>query len=136
MKKLLSLLLCLALCLSCAPAYAAAEPQVFTSGDCHYIELPDGSAEITWYFGRAESLTIPAALYWHAVTSIGDWAFRYSSGLKSVTIPDSVTAIGKDAFRECTHLTLIVKRGSCAAEYCKENGLDFTFADLGDWLNN
>ncbi len=41
------------------------------------------------------------------VTSIGDYAFVYCSGLTSVTIPNSVTSIGDWAFRSCTGLTSI-----------------------------
>ena len=42
-----------------------------------------------------------------SVTSIGDWAFAYCTGLSSITIPDSVTSIGSFAFYECTGLTSI-----------------------------
>ena len=37
----------------------------------------------------------------HSVTSIGDEAFYYCSGLTSVTIPNSVTSIGERAFHYC-----------------------------------
>ncbi len=42
-----------------------------------------------------------------SVTSIGSSAFRYCTGLTSVTIPDSVTSIGYSAFNDCTGLTSI-----------------------------
>jgi hypothetical protein len=40
------------------------------------------------------------------VTSIGDYAFSYCSGLTSVKIPNSVTSIGARAFDGCSGLTL------------------------------
>ena len=48
------------------------------------------------------SITIP-----DSVTSIGDDAFRGCTRLTNITIPDSVTSIGDDAFRGCTGLTSI-----------------------------
>ena len=44
-------------------------------------------------------LTIP-----DSVTSIGKWAFSYCTSLTSVTIPDSVTSIGARAFYCCSNL--------------------------------
>ena len=41
----------------------------------------------------------------NSVTSIGEKAFFFCSGLTSVTIPNSVTSIGEDAFAYCTGLT-------------------------------
>ena len=43
----------------------------------------------------------------YSVTSIGDYAFRYCSGLTSVTIPESVTSIGEYAFWGCSGLTSV-----------------------------
>ncbi|MBQ2426267.1 MAG: leucine-rich repeat domain-containing protein, partial [Lachnospiraceae bacterium] len=37
-----------------------------------------------------------------SVTTIGNSAFRYCTGLTSVTIPDSVTTIGNYVFYNCT----------------------------------
>jgi hypothetical protein len=48
------------------------------------------------------SVTIP-----DGVTSIGDWAFFDCSGLTSVTIPDGVTSIGHNAFWGCRGLTSV-----------------------------
>jgi hypothetical protein len=48
------------------------------------------------------SYTIP-----NSVTSIGFEAFRNCKSLTSITIPDSVTSIGDNAFYECTSLTSV-----------------------------
>ena len=52
------------------------------------------------------TVTIPSTLGGKPVT-IGQYAFYCCSGLKSVTIPDSVTSIGRSAFSGCSGLTNI-----------------------------
>ena len=42
-----------------------------------------------------------------SVTSIGNYAFYYCSGLTSITIPEGVTSIGNYAFSECSGLTSV-----------------------------
>ena len=53
-----------------------------------------------YYCKGLKSITIP-----NSVTEIGDYAFRDCTGLTSVTIPNSVTSIGSSAFEACTGLT-------------------------------
>ena len=60
----------------------------------------------------------------NSVTSIGDGAFAYCSGLTSVTIPNSVTSIGEVAFSDCSGLTSVAipnsvtSIGGYAFAYC------------------
>ena len=52
--------------------------------------------------GNLEEITIP-----NSVTSIGRNAFQGCSGLTTVTIPDSVTSIRTYAFQRCSSLTTV-----------------------------
>ena len=52
-----------------------------------------------------KTITIP-----NSVTSIGDGAFKWCSSLKSVTIPNSVTSIGEDAFDGCYNLKKVTSK--------------------------
>ena len=51
------------------------------------------------------SITVKGKEY--TVSSIGNMAFQGCSGLKSITIPNSVTRIGYRAFYECRGLTSV-----------------------------
>ena len=63
------------------------------------------------------------------LVSIGSVAFGECGSLASITIPKSVTEIGKNAFYEYENLVVRVYRGSAAELYCTENGLNFEYAD-------
>ena len=61
------------------------------------------------------------------VTLIGENAFKDCASLTEITIPAGVTEIGRDAFIGCGNLTIIVSEGSYAEKYCKENGLKYQY---------
>lgn len=92
-------------------------------------------AEVTYnpnigrYLGSySGSIEIPASVTYneveYSVTNIGDDAFRKSTGLVSITIPNSVKSIGQSAFSDCTGLTSVIIPNSvtstslCAFAYC------------------
>ena len=112
-KTLLFALLLTALLLT---ALSGAAAETLTAGDYEYILLPDGTAEITRYSGVASALFVPVELDGHPVSAIGDYAFSsartlpytketmysaYWQSLVTVTIPDSVTRVGKNPFLYC-----------------------------------
>ena len=103
MKKLVSLTLALTLCLALAtPALADVEidQDGLVSGAYTYQVNADGTAVIVafnkdWTYGNhnvLETLSIPATLDGHAVTSIASYAFTYymPDGTKTIVIPEGV----------------------------------------------
>lgn len=65
--------------------------------------IPSGVREIPYgafWNTSIDDLELPASLQ-----EIGEYAFSCCNDLKSVAVPDSVTAIGRDAFRGVHHIT-------------------------------
>lgn len=61
-------------------------------------------ASVTGYNGNANNVVIPKTYRGIPVKIIKDSAFSFQTRIKSVTIPDSVTSIGQEAFVGCTGL--------------------------------
>lgn len=122
------------------------------------VTLPEGVTYIgDRAFYKCASLTgmaIPGS-----VTYIGDEAFRQCSALADVTFAEGVTHIGWTAFYECGALeevtlpaslelidkeafddrylrTVNVQRDTYAAQYCRDQGLPYTYPDALDWLSD
>ena len=66
-------------------------------GDFTY-KVSGGTVTITGYNCPGGAVVIPATIDGMPVVGIGDEAFYNCTGLTSVTIPDSVTSIGDEAF--------------------------------------
>ena len=153
MKKLLCIILILALCLSCVAVMAEEDRKTFTAGDDEYALLDDGTAEITNYYGSDEELVIPDALDGHPVTAIGENAFKKLKST-SITIPDGVTVIEGSAFfgaRSLVKVTIpasvmeiadntglsdapldavfYVTPGSYAEQFCRKNQLSYPYIE-------
>jgi len=71
-----------------------------------YIELNGNTATVIGYTGSNPEVNIPRTIpsngIEYLVVSIGSYAFFKSTVLTSITIPNSVTSIGNDAFNHCS----------------------------------
>ena len=108
MKKLK--LLFTALLLLCCVGTAKAE-EVTINGIKYDVITDTKQATVISGGNYSGNIVIPNEITYNNVTcsvaSIGDYAFRYCSGLTSVTIPNSVTSIGNWAFYGCSGLTSV-----------------------------
>ncbi len=71
-----------------------------------YEKISEGY-RLVGYVGNDTSIVIPDEVRGKPVIEISEEAFRNRSSITSVTIPDSVTAIGSSAFWDCDNLTSI-----------------------------
>ena len=73
-----------------------------------YKVISDNACEITGKGTCADTeIVIPQYIDGYEVTSIGEDAFKYHSGLTDIKIPEGVTSIGDYAFYKCSGLTSI-----------------------------
>lgn len=106
MRKLLLLFF-----LPLLPLAAMADPvEIEVDGLNFNLNVDNQTAEVAWNSGYSGDLVIPESVVHegqtYSVTSIIYNAFDYS-GLISVTIPQSITSIGEEAFANCSSLTSI-----------------------------
>ena len=84
------------------PLLASAQTRVEIGDIWYNLNLETKQAEVT--SGSGDYITIPATVTYEGVnfnvTSIKEEAFMYYY-LESISIPESVTSIGKDAFLAC-----------------------------------
>jgi hypothetical protein len=87
----------------------------FESGGIYYDITSPNTVAVTYATGSYNSYSgtvdIPSTVTYngttYTVTAIGNSAFRNSSNLTGVSIPNTVTSIGEYAFYQCNHLTSI-----------------------------
>ena len=130
----------------------------FSCGDLREVKLSEGLTEIGVqafsFCGSLNSITLPESVTAigirafeqcgklsgihipEGVVSIGERAFKGCGVLSGVELPASITAMGEAVFEDCGNLkNVVTARDSYAAEYCRENGLPYTYPDANSWLN-
>ena len=95
MKKLIPVLLSLLMALTMTATALAAT--VYTEGALHYT-IADESITITGYFGKDAAVTVPASIAGIPVNTIAKGAFTDNANVKTVDLPDTITAVEEGAF--------------------------------------
>ncbi len=95
-------------------------------GQLMYTLRDDGQAYGVFFEGDATCIVIPSTYEEKPVTRIEDRAFARCRSLRSLTIPESVTGIGRAALRVCENLEEINYEGTLAQWMAidKETGWD------------
>jgi hypothetical protein len=108
-----------------------------TQGQFTYTANADNTATIVGYIGPGGAVAIPTNINSIPVTSIGDWAFEFST-LTSLTIPDGVTNIGDYAFEFCTSLANVTIPASVTdiGDYAFEVCVSLTSVTIPDGVTN
>jgi hypothetical protein len=119
---------CLPILLCVLPSTVQAQFDYTTTND---------SITITKYTGPGGAITIPSKIAGLPVTSIGDSAFFECISMTSISIPNSVTNIGRDAFGGCnlTYVMIpdsVTNIGRFAFEFC----LRLTSVTIGKGVTN
>lgn len=107
MKKRISLILILTLCVLCFSG-CQYRPGQRWSGN-YWYSVENEEVTITGYTGFATDLTIPETIRGMPVVAIGMDAFMNCFTIRSITIPDTVVIIDMLAFNNCyalEHITL------------------------------
>lgn len=142
--KALSLLLCAIMLTELVPMTAnAASPMTYYSGNSKYTyTVENGEATLTDFFTSDTNTVLLSSIKGYPLTKIGDSAFSYTSGVKYIEIPDTITSIGKQLFQGCetvegvTIYAPVTSIGDYTFRYCsklKEVTLPSTVESIGKY---
>ncbi len=95
------------------------------------IEVNEGLGEIPYaaFSGCAVSeIVLPQSM-----TVLGGYAFSGCGQLERAVLPAGITQIGPLVFQNCPRVMVTVEPDSCAAQYCRDNGLKYTYPEHISW---
>jgi len=87
--------------------YAESNALTTEDGRFEYIELGDGTIEISKYIGTETEVIIPSSIDGKVITTIGYMAFRNCSNITDIEILEGVKRLKNDVFYNCSNLTNI-----------------------------
>ena len=94
--------------------------------------IEDEGAVITGYSGTETDVVVPEELGGEEVVEIGQEAFRGSTSIVSIELPDTLEMIGEGAFEDCLKLRQVVIGGGVIGESAFRNCPSLSELDLGE----
>ena len=112
----------------------AAKPEKIIDGNFVYTLLDDDSYSIQRYGNEEISgeLIIPSTYNGKTVSAIGENAFMFCSKITSITIPDSIKKIEKDAFYMCRIENVTAPAFACNSFSFHVKHLNITSGNIDD----
>ncbi len=135
MKRIVSMMLLITMLFMAFPCMA---DNVRTSGDFKYTVKGNGTATIVGYTGIHTDIILPNMIDGYVITTIGQQAFAPAANTKrekgtiSITLPDTITTIEKEAFIYRSIRTINIPQ---SLEYIDGNAFSCNFGDDGNMLN-
>lgn len=111
--------------------------RMFTSRGLQTILLPKSVTSIDdRAFSSCHSLN-KVVIYENSVKTIGMAAFEYCSSLADIVLPEGVTTIARSAFNLCSHLTMTIPETvTSIGSQAFRNNADLSIAMSGNLLDN
>ncbi len=106
MKKTLTAIVTLIFTI-CSFPFTADAALIAGDDGFYFTVYADGTAAVAEYHGSSAEITIPSEFNKCRVAAVSDKVFLNNSTVKSVVIPETVTAIGAYAFSGCTNLEAV-----------------------------
>ena len=107
--------------------------------NARWIEGAEGltisNGTVTDYSGTATSVKVPDSFRGITVTKIGNSAFSGATNLQSITLSDTITSIGGNAFADC-NINEVYAPSSCAGAVAKQTGATTVVVTSGNAIGN
>ena len=107
--------------------------------NARWIEGAEGltisNGTVTDYNGTATSVKVPDSFRGVTVTRIGNSAFSGATNLQSITLSDTITSIGSNAFADC-NINEVYAPSSCAGTVAKQTGATTVVVTSGNSIGN
>lgn len=105
---------------------------IVTEGDFQFALNTDNTVSVYKYLGTDAQVIVPNMGNGKTVAGVRDYAFYGNATMESITLPDSVKAIGAYAFANCKELQSFIAPASLFAihEYAFNNCISLVSCDL------